>query len=261
MKILNLIRSQNFMLYVCFFTVLFLTPNTYYVFHSISSYVTPYREIASAGVAVIIAAFIMVNTLRKKLKVAKYYSWFEISISTYYYITTLGWDWSLIPAISFTLILPYSVRMCAEEVNDAERDTGPTGRKIRSDKSVMPEEETKFTKKRDEFTRLMKEYHWKPTDIFKISDHQKDAILYSRGQSDPNDDAYYSKKEFKQSEPTMVPRQSYDEMFANLARGIPDDLDKIMDNHPTLAPLATWSKPKKERKNKDTDNSQLSLLL
>lgn len=115
--LLNFIRSNKFILYVAIFTVIFLSPNTYYVFYSFSVFKTPYREIASAGVAVIVAASIMIYTLRRNFSVAKYYSLFEISISAYYYITMIGWDWGLIPAMSFTLMLPISVYYYTKEID------------------------------------------------------------------------------------------------------------------------------------------------
>lgn len=115
--LLNFIRSNKFILYVAIFTVLFLSPNTYFVFHTLSIFISPYREIASAGVALIVAASIMIYTLRKNYMVAQYYSWFEISISAYYYIDMLGVSWKLIPAISFTLMLPLSVYYYTKEID------------------------------------------------------------------------------------------------------------------------------------------------
>lgn len=115
--LLNFIRSNRFILYVAIFTVIFLAPNTYYVFHSFSAFVPPYREIASAGVAMIVAASIMIYTLRKNFRVAKYYSIFEVSISAYYYIDMIGLDWGLIPAFSFTLMLPISVYHYTKEID------------------------------------------------------------------------------------------------------------------------------------------------
>src|SRR6478736_8168944 len=49
--LLNFIRSNRFILYVAIFTVLFLSPNTYFVYYSLSIFSSPYREIASGGVA------------------------------------------------------------------------------------------------------------------------------------------------------------------------------------------------------------------
>lgn len=119
--LLNFLKSNRFILFVAIFTVIFLTPNTYFVFYSFSVFISPYREIASAGVATIVAASIMIYTLRKNYKVARYYSLFEISISAYYYITMIGWDWGLIPALSFTLMLPISVYHYTKEI-DVEID-------------------------------------------------------------------------------------------------------------------------------------------
>lgn len=116
-KLLNFLRSNKFILYVAIFTVIFLAPNTYYVFYSFSVFVFPYREIASGGVALIVAASIMIYTLRKNYEVARYYSMFEVSISAYYYITMIGWDWGLIPALSFTVMLPVSVYHYTKEID------------------------------------------------------------------------------------------------------------------------------------------------
>lgn len=115
--LLNFIRSNRFILYVAIFTVIFLAPNTYYVFYSFSVFISPYREIASGGVAIIVAASIMIYTLRKNFEVARYYSMFEVSISAYYYITMIGWDWGLIPALSFTIMLPVSVFYYTKEID------------------------------------------------------------------------------------------------------------------------------------------------
>lgn len=103
-------------------TVVFLAPNTYYVYHSFSVFQSPYREIASAGVSLIIAGGILIYTLRKNFKVAKYYTLFEVSISTYYYIRTIGFDWGLIPALGFTLILPISVYYYSREFDNEGED-------------------------------------------------------------------------------------------------------------------------------------------
>ncbi len=115
--LLDFIRSNKFILYVAIFTVIALSPTTYFVFYSFSIFISPYREIASATVAVIVAASIMIYTLRNNFKVARYYSLFEISISAYYYITMIGWDWALIPAMSFTLMLPISVFYYTKEID------------------------------------------------------------------------------------------------------------------------------------------------
>jgi hypothetical protein len=120
--LLTYLTSNRFILYTCIFTVMFLTPNTYYVFHSFCVFLSPYREIASAGVALIIASAIMIYTLRKNQNQALFFAWFEVSISVYYYVMTIVRSdepyalWGLIPALSFALILPYSVRGYANEI-------------------------------------------------------------------------------------------------------------------------------------------------
>jgi hypothetical protein len=115
--LLDFLKSNRFILYVALFTVIFLSPNTFFVYYSFSAFVSPYREIASAGVAMIVAASIMIYTLRKNFRVAKYYSIFEVSVSAYYYIDMIGLDWGLIPAFSFTLMLPISVYHYTKEID------------------------------------------------------------------------------------------------------------------------------------------------
>ncbi len=120
--LLEYLRSNSFILYVAIFTVIFLAPNTYYVYYSFCVFKSPYAEIASAGVALIVAASIMIYTLRKNYKVAKYYSLFEVSISAYYYTISIGWDWGLIPALAFTIMLPISVYHYTREIEKKEEN-------------------------------------------------------------------------------------------------------------------------------------------
>ena len=117
---LNQLKSNSFMGIVAVFTVLFLAPNTFYVYYSFSVFDSPYREIAACGVSIIIASSCMIYTLRKNFKVAKYYTFFEMSISAYYYISTIGWDWGLLPALIFTLILPISVYYYTMEFDEGD---------------------------------------------------------------------------------------------------------------------------------------------
>lgn len=117
-KLINFFRSRQFVLYVALFSVLWLTPNTYYVYVSFSAFESPYKELAGTGVALIVAASIMIYTIRKSEKIAYYYSLFEMSISAYYYIQIIGWDWALIPALSFTVMLPISVKGYTKEIDE-----------------------------------------------------------------------------------------------------------------------------------------------
>lgn len=142
-KLLDFFRSTRFILYVAIFTVVFLAPNTFYVFRSISVFISPWREIASGGVSVIVAASIMIYTLRKNYEIAKYYSYFEITISAYYYISMLGWSWALIPALSFTIMLPVSVYHYTKEI-----DVGPDFKEMEEYLELYPKERpTDYVKK------------------------------------------------------------------------------------------------------------------
>lgn len=123
----NYIKSQPFMVWVTLFCVACLTPITYFVYYSFSVFTSPWRELASLGVALIVASFIMIYTVRRNKKVALYYSLFEISVSAYYYIQTISQSetisaWGLIPALGFTLVLPISVYFCANELDKDEAE-------------------------------------------------------------------------------------------------------------------------------------------
>ncbi len=116
------LRSRHFILCVVLFSVCFLTPNTYFVYFGfMEKFISPWREIASAGVAFLVASGIMIYTVRGNKTVASYYAWFEISISAYYYMTTIGWNWGLIPAFSFVFMLPISLKNYTGEL-EIERD-------------------------------------------------------------------------------------------------------------------------------------------
>jgi hypothetical protein len=117
MKELEILKSNRFVLYVALFTVLFLAPNTYYVYYSLSVFSPVYREIASAGSALILASAIMLFTVRKNMQVALYLALFEVMIASYYYISTIGLNWALIPGIGFACILPYTLSKYAKEID------------------------------------------------------------------------------------------------------------------------------------------------
>lgn len=125
MKALQFLKSTAFMFYACIATVVFLAPNSYFVYHSFSMFTEGWKIVASAGVSVIIASGIMIFTARRNEKVAMLFAYFEAGIAIYYYIISIGWDWGLIPAFGFALILPYSVKMYANELikDDIEAST------------------------------------------------------------------------------------------------------------------------------------------
>lgn len=112
------IKSDRFLLWISIFASLLLSANTYFVYHEVSRFTDVWREIVSAGVAVILTGFILVYTIRKNLKAAKFFAYFEVLISAYYYIMTIGWDWPLIPAFGFTLILPSSLYYASKEIQN-----------------------------------------------------------------------------------------------------------------------------------------------
>lgn len=156
MKELELFRSQRFMFYVTLFTVIALAPNTYYVFHKLSVLNPIYRELFSLFVAAVIAGAIMLYTVRKNVPVALNFAYFEVMVASYYYISTIGLDWALIPALGFAMIMPYSVSKSAEEIDRiALVEEGPmqiTGQELREDAPAeLKEAKEEFEKKVNAF--------------------------------------------------------------------------------------------------------------
>lgn len=138
-KELQVFRSTRFIFYATLFTVIALTPNTYYVFYDLSAFIHPYREIFSAWVALIIAGSIMIYTLRKNAQVAVRFFYFEVTISMYYYIIILGWSWALIPAFGFAFMMPYSLSKYTKELPDAEPEE-PKAKYMQDLRDNAPEE-------------------------------------------------------------------------------------------------------------------------
>jgi hypothetical protein len=114
---LRILRHNRFIVYVAFFTVLSMTPNTFYVFNSFCVFQEPYRTFFSGAVALIVAFFIMLFLARKNLKVSLIFCAAEIIISGYYYITTIGLKHGLVAASVFVIILPYAVSQSTKEID------------------------------------------------------------------------------------------------------------------------------------------------
>jgi hypothetical protein len=84
------------------------------------NYAPIWRELASAGVALLVASGILIYTLHGDIKIANYYMWFEISVSAFYYAVSIGWDWWIIPAFSFVFMLPVSLKHYTTKLNKAK---------------------------------------------------------------------------------------------------------------------------------------------
>lgn len=123
--LLESLRSNRFILAAAVFSVLWLSPNTYFVYYELCRFSSPYREIASIGSALIVSSFIMLYTLRKNYTVAKYYSFFEAFISAYYYISSIGIDWPLLPAMGFVFIFPLSLYNVTKELEKQPEEISP----------------------------------------------------------------------------------------------------------------------------------------
>lgn len=130
---LKTLQHNNFALWLTMASVLFLSPNCFYVFHRISTEhvdtnpaldIPALRIIQAIGVALLIAFAIVYYTVKKNKKVALGFAWFEFFISTCYYwislmVTPDGivWNWYFVPAMAFAIVLPWSVKSYADEIN------------------------------------------------------------------------------------------------------------------------------------------------
>jgi hypothetical protein len=124
-KLERFLRHRDFILYVAIICTFILAPNTYWVYYSMMKGFAPvWREIISGLVALIGVTFgILIYTVHGNIKVANYYMWFEIAISTFYYVITIGWSPWLFPAFCFVFMLPLSLKHYTTELNkDKEFD-------------------------------------------------------------------------------------------------------------------------------------------
>jgi len=88
----------------------------------------PYlREAQAAGVALYVSWSIVYNTLKGNLKIAFRFAMFEMFISVCYYWLRLmfetgsfEWNWYIIPAFAFALMLPLSLKEGASYIKDEE---------------------------------------------------------------------------------------------------------------------------------------------
>jgi hypothetical protein len=122
------LKSKNAMVFFVFLTVIITMPNTFYVYCMFSDFTPFWKTSIGVASAFVVAGFIMVYTLLKEYQVAKWYAYFEIMVSTYYYIRVINnrpdltW-WDLIPALGFTIILPVSVYKAAAQLEKMDAAT------------------------------------------------------------------------------------------------------------------------------------------
>jgi hypothetical protein len=180
------LRHRDFILCVAIISTLILAPNTYWVYHSMmKNFVPIWREIVSAVIAVVTVAGILIYTIRGNIRVANYYMWFEISMSAFYYIITIGWDWWLIPAFSFVFMLPISLKHYTTELNkdkeEKEQQQDWTEDRSMEQSLIMENEDlrrqlTAYAKSNEDFKRYALEIENKFNDLHKEYDTYKEEI-------------------------------------------------------------------------------------
>lgn len=110
------IKSDRFLFWVSVLASLLLSANTYFVYHEVSKFTELWKELVSAGVAVVLTGFILIYTMRKNLRAARLFACFEVLVSSYYYMSTIGLSKELFPAIGFTIILPLALYYASAEI-------------------------------------------------------------------------------------------------------------------------------------------------
>ncbi len=115
-KVFIHLRSDEFALILAVLSVLSLAPNTYYVFYTLSSLNSGWKEAQSVLVSTILGGAILYYTVKKNIEVAKQFAWFEFGISCCYYIMNVKKWGYLIPAFGFAAMLPASIYNYASEI-------------------------------------------------------------------------------------------------------------------------------------------------
>jgi hypothetical protein len=131
MSLIKSVKSNLANFWLTIFGVLILSPNVFYVFYKISVEMPwPYlREAQAAGVALYVSWSIVYNTLKGNLKIAFRFALFEVFISICYYWLRLmfetgsfEWNWYIIPAFAFALMLPLSLKEGASYIKDEDSE-------------------------------------------------------------------------------------------------------------------------------------------
>ncbi len=129
MGLIQKVKSNLANFWLTIFGVLILSPNVFYVFYKISVEMPwPYlREAQAAGVALYVSWSIVSNTMKGNLKIALRFAVFEVFISVCYYWLRLmfetgsfEWNWYIIPAFAFALMIPLSLKEGASYIKDEE---------------------------------------------------------------------------------------------------------------------------------------------
>lgn len=145
MNLTKKVKSNESAFWLTIFAVLILSPNVFYMFYSVSTEMPwPYlREAQAFGVALYISWSIVYNTLKKRVAIASYYALFEMGISMCYYWLRLmyendrfEWNWYIIPAFAFAIILPWSVKNYASTIEDSVGEIESDMNKIKLERDI-----------------------------------------------------------------------------------------------------------------------------
>lgn len=126
MKLLRVIKSNNFGLWLAISTVIIQGAHSAYVFMSLSSFPTAWAYVHSSAMALVISGAILYFTLRNQIKLALFFAVFESMINIAYYIKFIiveeqSW-WLLLIAVPVAIVLPVTLYFYAENIKDFQEE-------------------------------------------------------------------------------------------------------------------------------------------
>lgn len=172
----KILKSDRFLLWVVLGSLPLLCSNMYYVYHKLSVLPEPWRNRVALGVALVLAGFIILYTVRKNYKMAGYFAWFEAGISAYYYMMTIGWHTDIFPAFGFTFILPAAIYYGAKEI-EKKKENELSGEELAYYQNLVNEKDDKIYLLEDQIKYLgieCKELKEKNSDILSTADNKVD---------------------------------------------------------------------------------------
>jgi len=103
-------QSNHFSLWLAMATIVANAPNLYFVFFSFSSIESPYKEAQAAFISMLLCFALLFCVIRKLIIESFVFGIFEFGVSIYYYLIVSSLTgWSILPALGFSFMLPYTL--------------------------------------------------------------------------------------------------------------------------------------------------------
>lgn len=103
-------QSNHFSLWLAMATIIANAPNMYFVFFSFSSIESPIKEVQAAFISILLCFALLYCVIRKLINESFVFGIFEFGVSIYYYLIVSNLTgWSILPALGFSFMLPYTL--------------------------------------------------------------------------------------------------------------------------------------------------------